>query len=371
MESFTLGLMRGDGAPLYRQLYRHIVEEIASGGLAAGEKLPSKRRLAADLRVSVSTVETAYQMLVAEGYIAARAKSGFTVCRIEKLDAPVRPAPAAPPEPPAKRWAYDFGTGSVDTALFPFKTWARIQRETVTAHPELLNHGSRQGDASLRAAIAKYLHAYRGVVCAPEQIVVGAGIEYLVGLLASELLPRFPGARIIYDTRVYWNTRELIQAGGGVPVMGKTGHAFMKERMRAEDAVYGGEMSAHHYFRDFAYCDSGMLPWLLVIAAMQRHGKPLAELVRERMEAWPCSGEINRRVADAPALMRKIRDHYAPAATYEDAIDGVNLEFGDWRFNLRMSNTEPLLRLNVESRANRELLEAKTAELLALIDAGL
>lgn len=194
---------------------------------------------------------------------------------------------------------------------------------------------------------------------------------YLVGLLASELLPRFPGARIIYDTRVYWNTRELIRANGGVPVMGKTGHAFMKERMRAEDAVYGGEMSAHHYFRDFAYCDSGMLPWLLVIAAMQRHGKPLAELVRERMEAWPCSGEINRRVADAPALMRKIRDHYAPAATYEDAIDGVNLEFGHWRFNLRMSNTEPLLRLNVESRANRELLEAKTAELLALIDAGL
>ena len=191
MESFTLGLMRGDGAPLYRQLYRHIVEEIASGGLAAGEKLPSKRRLAADLRVSVSTVETAYQMLVAEGYIAARAKSGFTVCRIEKLDAPVRPA--APPEPPAKRWAYDFGTGSVDTALFPFKTWARIQRETVTAHPELLNHGSRQGDASLRAAIAKYLHAYRGVVCAPEQIVVGAGIEYLVGLLAR-LSPHGAGA---------------------------------------------------------------------------------------------------------------------------------------------------------------------------------
>ena len=194
---------------------------------------------------------------------------------------------------------------------------------------------------------------------------------YLVGLLASELLPRFPGARIIYDTRVYWNTRELIQAGGGIPVMGKTGHAFMKERMRAEDAVYGGEMSAHHYFRDFAYCDSGMLPWMLVIAAMQRHGKPLAELVRERMDAWPCSGEINRRVADAPALMRKIRDHYAPAATYEDAIDGVNLEFGNWRFNLRMSNTEPLLRLNVESRADRALLEEKTAELLALIDAGL
>lgn len=155
------------------------------------------------------------------------------------------------------------------------------------------------------------------------------------------------------------------------PSWARRAHAFMKERMRAEDAVYGGEMSAHHYFRDFAYCDSGMLPWMLVIAAMQRHGKPLAELVRERMDAWPCSGEINRRVADAPALMRKIRDHYAPAATYEDAIDGVNLEFGNWRFNLRMSNTEPLLRLNVESRADRALLEEKTAELLALIDAGL
>ena len=191
---------------------------------------------------------------------------------------------------------------------------------------------------------------------------------YLVGLLASELLLRFPGAKIIYDPRVYWNSRELIRAGGGIPIMSKTGHAFMKERMRAEDAVYGGEMSAHHYFRDFAYCDSGMLPWLLVITAMQRHGKPLAELVRERMDAWPCSGEINCRVANGPSLLRKIHDIYVPDATYEDAIDGINLEFSDdWRFNLRMSNTEPLLRLNVESHADKALLNAKTAELLDII----
>lgn len=184
MESFTLRLARDGGAPLYRQLYGYIVREITAGRLAAGERLPSKRRLAADLQVSVSTVETAYQMLTAEGYLRARPKSGFTVCRIERLDAPERPAPRVPPEPPAARWRYDFATGSVDTALFPFKTWARLQRETLTAHPELLNHGPRQGDIALRAAIAKHLHAYRGVVCAPGQVVVGAGIEYLVGLLA-------------------------------------------------------------------------------------------------------------------------------------------------------------------------------------------
>lgn len=185
MESFTLRLVRTGAAPLYRQLYGYIVREITAGTLAAGERLPSKRRLAADLHVSVSTVETAYQMLAAEGYVHPRAKSGFTVCRIERLAAPGRPVPELPAEAPAARWRYDFATGSVDTSLFPFKTWARLQRETLTAHPELLNHGPRQGDMALRAAIAKHLHAYRGVVCAPEQVVVGAGIEYLVGLLAQ------------------------------------------------------------------------------------------------------------------------------------------------------------------------------------------
>ena len=192
---------------------------------------------------------------------------------------------------------------------------------------------------------------------------------YLIGLLAGELLRRFPGGKVIHDTRVYWNTREMVLAAGGTPIMGKTGHAFMKERMRAEDAVYGGEMSAHHYFRDFAYCDSGMLPWLLIAALLSRSGASLAELVSERMAAYPCSGEINRRVADAPRLMRKLRDRYADAALHEDHLDGVNLEFADWRFNLRMSNTEPLLRLNVESRADPALLEDKTSELLGLLDA--
>lgn len=184
METFALRLSHSAQDPMYRQLYRYIIGEIASGALAAGERLPSKRRLAGDLAVSVSTVETAYQMLTAEGYVTAKPKSGFTVCRIERLRVPERTAPAAPPEPQAPRWRYDFGTGGVDTSLFPFKTWARIERETVTAHPEFLNHGPRQGDSALREAIVKYLHAYRGVVCTPEQVVVGAGIEYLTAILA-------------------------------------------------------------------------------------------------------------------------------------------------------------------------------------------
>lgn len=192
---------------------------------------------------------------------------------------------------------------------------------------------------------------------------------YLIGLLAKELLARFPGGTIVHDTRVYWNTRDVALAAGGTPVMGKTGHAFMKERMRAEDAVYGGEMSAHHYFRDFAYCDSGMLPWLLVTALLGRTGTTLSELTAERMAAYPCSGEINRRVSDAPGLMAKVRARYAAKALHEDHLDGVNLEFPQWRFNLRMSNTEPLLRLNVETRGNRALLEDKTAELLEFLDA--
>ncbi len=191
---------------------------------------------------------------------------------------------------------------------------------------------------------------------------------YCIGLLAQELLRRAPGGKVVHDTRVYWNTREVVLAAGGRPVMGKTGHAFMKERMRAEDAVYGGEMSAHHYFRDFAYCDSGMLPWLLVAALVQRTGRPLAELVAERMAAYPCSGEINRRVQDAAGLLRRVREEYAPRALRGDDLDGVNLEFPHWRFNLRMSNTEPLLRLNVETRGERALLEDRTAELLRLLE---
>lgn len=191
---------------------------------------------------------------------------------------------------------------------------------------------------------------------------------YLVGLLAAAFLHRHPGARIIHDPRLTWNTVEIVGAAGGTAVMSKTGHAFIKERMRAEDAVYGGEMSAHHYFREFAYCDSGMIPWLLVLELLSRSGRPLSALVGERLAAFPCSGELNRRVADPAALLAAAEARYAPGALAVDRTDGLSIEFAEWRLNLRCSNTEPVVRLNVESRGDTALMQAKTAELLAMID---
>jgi len=190
---------------------------------------------------------------------------------------------------------------------------------------------------------------------------------YLVGLLAAQLLAKNPGGRIIHDPRLTWNTIEMVHEAGGVPVLGKTGHAFIKERMRIEDAVYGGEMSAHHYFRDFAYCDSGMIPWLLIAERICRTGTPLAEMVESRMQAFPCSGEINFRVKDAAATLDRILAHYAVGAPAIDRTDGLSLEFPTWRFNVRSSNTEPLLRLNVETRGDMPLLQDKTDELRRLI----
>lgn len=197
----------------------------------------------------------------------------------------------------------------------------------------------------------------------------GAFIEgyYLVGFLAQAFLRKHPGAKIVHDPRLTWNTIEVVTKAGGIPIQNKTGHAFMKERLRREDAVYGGEMSAHHYFRDFAYCDSGMIPWLLVLEIVSLSGKPLSQLLRERVACYPVSGEINRQVAEPAAVIRKLEEIYAPAALVVDYTDGVSIELADWRFNVRMSNTEPVLRLNVESRCDERLMREKTAELLALI----
>jgi phosphomannomutase len=197
----------------------------------------------------------------------------------------------------------------------------------------------------------------------------GRGIEgyYLVGLLAAGFLAREPGARIVHDPRLTWNTLEVVQRLGGTPVLSKSGHAFIKQKMREVDAAYGGEMSAHHYFRDFAYCDSGMIPWLIVLEQISRSGKSLAELVGERMTLFPCSGEINRRVPDGTAVIGAVKARYAPIATSENYTDGLSLEFANWRLNLRSSNTEPLIRLNVESRGSAALMQEKTAEVLNLL----
>ncbi|QOY62376.1 phosphomannomutase [Lysobacter sp. H21R4] len=190
---------------------------------------------------------------------------------------------------------------------------------------------------------------------------------YLVGLLASALVLKSPGGKVIHDPRLVWNTVDMVEQAGGIPVLCKTGHAFIKERMRAEDAIYGGEMSAHHYFRDFAYCDSGMIPWLLIAELMSRSGTSLTDLVADRMRAFPCSGEINFVVDDAKAAVTRVIEHFAQQDPILDHTDGVSADFGQWRFNLRTSNTEPLLRLNVETRADTALLKARTDELSALI----
>jgi len=192
---------------------------------------------------------------------------------------------------------------------------------------------------------------------------------YIVGLLGAAFARREPGAKIVYDPRLTWNTVEMVRAAGGEPVMSKAGHAFIKARMRAEDAAYGGEMSAHHYFRDFAYCDSGMIPWLLVAEMLGRTGKPLSQLVDERMARYPASGEINRALADAPAALAAVERDYRDGALRVEHVDGVSIEYPDWRFNLRASNTEPVVRLNVESRGDPALLRARTDELLGLLDA--
>jgi len=190
---------------------------------------------------------------------------------------------------------------------------------------------------------------------------------YLVGLLAEVFLKKEPGARIVHDPRLTWNTLAVVEQYGGKAVLSKSGHAFIKQVMRECDGAYGGEMSAHHYFRDFAYCDSGMIPWLLVLQTMCERGQSLSALVGERMKAFPASGEINMRVPDGKAAAAAVQARYTPVAVSMDFTDGLSMECGEWRLNLRSSNTEPLIRLNVESRGNEALMREKTAEIMALL----
>ncbi|MFA5494672.1 MAG: phosphomannomutase [Porticoccaceae bacterium] len=192
---------------------------------------------------------------------------------------------------------------------------------------------------------------------------------YLVGMLAEAFLLKHPGGAIVHDPRLTWNTIEMVNELGGRAIQSKTGHSFIKHTMRQHDALYGGEMSAHHYFRDFAYCDSGMIPWLLVAELISVSGKSLSQWLEERIASFPCSGEINSEVADPRAVLAAIEAHYRSQDPAIDRTDGLSMAFADWRFNVRLSNTEPVVRLNVESRANPELLAQKTRELLALVRA--
>lgn len=198
----------------------------------------------------------------------------------------------------------------------------------------------------------------------------GAFIEgyYLVGLLAEAFLIKTPGAKVVHDPRLIWNTQAIAKKFGGTAVQSKTGHAFIKERMRKEDAVYGGEMSAHHYFKGFAYCDSGMIPWLLVSELISIKGKGLSTLVSECIAEFPCSGEINRKIDEPEVALKKAEEHYGPDALSVEHVDGFSVAFPEWRFNLRKSNTEPVVRLNVESRGSIPLMEEKRDELIRFLD---
>ncbi|MDF1530227.1 MAG: phosphomannomutase [Sedimenticola sp.] len=190
---------------------------------------------------------------------------------------------------------------------------------------------------------------------------------YIVGLLAEAFLVKHPGGRIIHDPRLTWNTLDIVQKNGGEAIQSKTGHAFIKERMREEDAVYGGEMSAHHYFRDFFYCDSGMIPWLLITELVSRKGEPLSSLVDDRIARFPSPGEINRKLSDPATAIARVLEKYKPDAVSIDYTDGISVEMAEWRFNLRSSNTEPVVRLNVESRGDASLMRQKTDEILSLL----
>lgn len=190
---------------------------------------------------------------------------------------------------------------------------------------------------------------------------------YIVGLLCAAFLTKHPGQKIIHDPRLYWNTQAVAQQHNGMAIMSKTGHAFIKERMRSEDALYGGEMSAHHYFRDFAYCDSGMIPWLLVAELVSLSGQPLSTLVAQMIKNFPSSGELNFHIEAPKAVITRVLHYYQNTALETDFTDGLSMSFADWRFNLRSSNTENVLRLNVESRSNVQLMEQKTAEIISIL----
>lgn len=190
---------------------------------------------------------------------------------------------------------------------------------------------------------------------------------YVVSLLAQSLLRANPQQKIVHDPRLYWATQQSVTESGGVAILSQTGHVFMKEKMRAENALYGGEISAHHYFRDFAYCDNGTIPWLLVAQLLSQQSVPLSSMVKQLQQQFPCSDEINFKVKDANAVMQHIQQQYQAQLHSISLLDGLDLVFDDWRLSLRSSNTEPLLRLNIETRANPDLLQKKISEVSALI----
>ena len=184
--------------------------------------------------------------------------------------------------------------------------------------------------------------------------------EYVVGLLSEVFLSKEQGATIVHDPRVVWNTIDIVNRCGGRAVLSKTGHAFVKSAMRENNAIYGGELSAHHYFRDFSYCDSGIIPWLMIWELISKSNLRLSDLILKRRERFPSSGEINFTVDDPTSCLENVNNFFASEAIFIDEHDGLSMSFENWRSNLRKSNTEPCVRLNIETRGDLKLLKEKT-----------
>ena len=193
---------------------------------------------------------------------------------------------------------------------------------------------------------------------------------YIVGLLAQQALLATKGAKIIHDPRMIWNTQDIIAEYGGSAIQARTGHAYLKAAMRKHDAVYGGEMSAHHYFRDFMFCDSGMIPWLLIAELISTTGSSLAQLVKGRIEKFPSSGEVNFTINNPKGTIDAVELALKPDAIATDYSDGLSMDFGAWRLSLRSSSTEPLVRLNIESRGDKALVAEKLILVQSLLGCG-
>lgn len=191
---------------------------------------------------------------------------------------------------------------------------------------------------------------------------------YLMGLVAQQMLVKYPHSKVVMDTRLTWNTEAIAHQYQGEAIMSKGGHSCIKQTMREVDAIYGAEMSGHHYFKSFAYCDSGMIPWLLIAELLSNSDRSLKSLVEESIQAFPCSGELNFRVSDTDEVLRYLENYFVEDQPTRQTLDGLTLIFPEWRFNVRASNTEPLLRLNIETRGDIALLKEKQALLEQLIN---
>ena len=329
------------------------IKALAESGDFAGDVAGGKVTDASDSRAAYVA-----KLMEFRRRLRAHADEGAGECRERSRWGPRSTPSRTPSRGPARRWS---SSASITNPMAAFPTAIPNplldENQPKTADP-VVKHGADIGVAWDGDFDRCFFFDHEG------GFIPG---EYVVGLLAEAFLTKEPGEKIVHDPRVVWATQAIIEELGGEAIQSRCGHSHIKQVMRDTGAIYGGEMSAHHYFRDFMACDSGMIPWLLVVELICRRGESLKDMMAERRAAYPSSGEVNFRVADARTVIARIEDEYAPKAASRDDTDGLSLSFGDWRFNLRASNTEPLLRLNIEARGKPALVAEKLAELRGVI----